>query len=42
VIFSPHIGGITRSTFLRAHKNIWKNVEAISKGDKPINIVSEE
>jgi Lactate dehydrogenase and related dehydrogenases len=40
VIFSPHIGGITRSTFLRAHKNIWKNVEAVSKGEKPINIVS--
>lgn len=40
VIFSPHIGGVTSSTFYRAHKNIWRNIEALNEGITPSNIVS--
>lgn len=39
VIFSPHIGGITSGTFYRAHRNIWRNIEALSCGKPLINIV---
>lgn len=40
VLFSPHLGGITTSTFKRAHKNIWKAFEDVSKGLRPANIVN--
>jgi len=40
VIFSPHIGGITEGTFYRAHKNIWQNIERVSKQEKPVDIVN--
>lgn len=40
VIFSPHTGGITTSTFQRAHYNIWKAFEDVSCGRKPANVVN--
>ena len=40
VIYSPHLGGITTSTFVRAHSNIWTAMEAVSRGEKPANIVN--
>ncbi len=40
VLFSPHLGGITVGTFIRAHKNIWTAFEAVSKGERPANIVN--
>ncbi len=40
VIYSPHIGGITTGTFVRAHKNIWNNIELIAKGERPNFIVN--
>lgn len=40
VIFSPHIGGITSSTFYRAHRNMWVNIENIASGKKPTNVVN--
>ena len=40
VLFSPHIGGITSSTFFRAHKNIWSNVEAVMNGQRPNYVVN--
>ena len=39
LVLSPHIGGVTTSTFRRGHINIWKNIEAIEKSERPINIV---
>ena len=41
VIFSPHIGGITTSTFVRAHQNIWRNIEAVANGQRPQFIVND-
>ncbi|MDN4494828.1 2-hydroxyacid dehydrogenase [Ureibacillus aquaedulcis] len=40
VIFSPHIGGITSSTFYRAHSNIWSNVEAVMNDQRPNYVVN--
>ncbi len=40
VIFSPHIGGITRSTFYRAHLNIWSNIELVENNKRPNYIVN--
>lgn len=40
VLFSPHLGGITTSTFKRAHRNIWKAFEDAACGRKPANIVN--
>lgn len=39
-LFSPHIGGITSSTFFRAHNNIWSNVEAVMNGQRPNFVVN--
>lgn len=40
VLFSPHIGGITSSTFYRAHENIWSNVEAVMNNKRPNYVVN--
>lgn len=40
VLFSPHIGGITSSTFYRAHENIWSNVQAVMNGQRPNYVVN--
>jgi phosphoglycerate dehydrogenase-like enzyme len=40
VIYAPHLGGITTGSFMRAHKNIWQNVERVERGEKPVNIVN--
>ncbi|HWK22085.1 MAG TPA: NAD(P)-dependent oxidoreductase [Ureibacillus sp.] len=40
VLFSPHIGGITSSTFFRAHRNIWTNVEAVLNDQRPNFVVN--
>ncbi|QCR33828.1 2-hydroxyacid dehydrogenase [Lysinibacillus sp. SGAir0095] len=40
VLFSPHIGGITSSTFFRAHENIWSNVEAVMNDQRPNYVVN--
>jgi phosphoglycerate dehydrogenase-like enzyme len=40
VIYAPHLGGITTGSFMRAHKNIWRNVERVERGEKPVNIVN--
>ncbi|MDI7742567.1 2-hydroxyacid dehydrogenase [Lysinibacillus fusiformis] len=40
VLFSPHIGGITSSTFFRSHKNIWSNVEAVMNDQRPNYVVN--
>ncbi|KPU45198.1 hydroxypyruvate reductase [Oxobacter pfennigii] len=40
IIFSPHIGGITTSYFVRAHKKNWMNVDAALKGKRPDYVVN--
>lgn len=40
IFFSPHIGGITASSFKRGYEIIWKNVQKLEAGQKPENIVN--
>lgn len=40
ILFAPHIGGVTTSTFLRAHRNIWAAFECAANGEKPKNVVN--
>lgn len=40
VLLSPHIGGVTEGMFRRAWMCIWQNLERVSRGEAPINIVS--
>ncbi len=39
VTLSPHIAGVTSGVFVRSHKWFWENAVAVSKGEKPKNIV---
>lgn len=41
ILFSPHIGGITNSSFMRGYEMIWQNVLRMEKGTKPERIVNE-
>lgn len=40
LLLSPHIGGVTTSTFLRSHANIWAAFEAVAAGQRPKNVVN--
>ena len=40
LLFSPHIGGITASSFKRAYDIAWKNVRLVARGARPENIVN--
>lgn len=40
VVFSPHLGGITASSFCRAHRHMWENVVRILNGVRPDSIVN--
>ena len=40
IIFSPHIGGITASSFKRGYAMIWENINDICEGKKPKHIVN--
>lgn len=40
LLFSPHIGGITASSFRRGYKIIWENVQRVYEGKKPQNVVN--
>ncbi len=40
ILFSPHIGGITASSFKRSYAMIWEDIEAVSIGKKPKRIVN--
>lgn len=37
---SPHIGGITTSTFKRSHRMIWENIERMERGERPERVVN--
>ncbi|MGN0399355.1 MAG: NAD(P)-dependent oxidoreductase [Blautia sp.] len=40
MLLSPHIGGITGSSFRRSYEMIWNSIEKITKGEKPDHIVN--
>lgn len=40
VTFSPHIGGITTSSFKRAHRLIWQSFDDVANGNRPKSIVN--
>ena len=40
VVYSPHLGGITTSSFRRAHRNMWHSVIDLTQGKRPNNIVN--
>ncbi|MCD7855648.1 MAG: hydroxyacid dehydrogenase [Clostridiales bacterium] len=42
ILFSPHIGGITSSSFKRGYARAWNNIEKVSKGEEPVNIVNRK
>ena len=41
IIFTPHIGGVTKSAFVRTYDVILENVRHIQDGEQPINIVNQ-
>ena len=42
ILFSPHIGGITGSSFRRGYAMIWEDIEKISGGETPGHIVNQK
>lgn len=40
VVFSPHLGGITASSFCRAHRHMWSNVVRVLNGFQPDSVVN--
>ena len=40
VLFSPHIGGITESTFRRAHRTMWQAFDDVANGKRPEHVVN--
>lgn len=41
IIFSPHIGGITASSFRRGYAIIWSNIQRVCIGQKPSHVVNK-
>lgn len=42
IVFSPHIGGITGSSFRRGYRMIWSDIEKIANGQEPDHIVNRK
>ena len=40
IVFSPHIGGITNSSFRRSHRMIWQCFTDVAEGRRPKHIVN--
>lgn len=40
ILFSPHIGGITASSFRRSYAMIWEDIAAVINGQRPERIVN--
>ena len=40
IFFTPHIGGITASSFRRGYAMIWENLERLSKGEMLLRVVN--
>jgi len=41
LLFSPHIGGITGTSFCISYRIIWENIRRVAAGEKPVNIVNK-
>lgn len=41
IIFSPHIAGITASSFKRGYEMFWQNVDRMEKNERPERIVND-
>jgi lactate dehydrogenase-like 2-hydroxyacid dehydrogenase len=39
IIFTPHIAGVTKNSFMRGYKTLWSNIHKIERGEEPDNIV---
>jgi len=40
VAVSPHVAGVTLNVFRTIYKNIWANISAVARGERPENIVN--
>ena len=40
ILFSPHIGGITASSFRRSYEMIWEDIRAAAEGRRPERVVN--
>lgn len=40
ILFSPHIGGITASSFRRSYAMVWEDIEAVAEGRVPKRVVN--
>ncbi|MCD8089184.1 MAG: NAD(P)-binding domain-containing protein [Clostridiales bacterium] len=40
ILFSPHIGGVTASSFKRGYAMAWENIRRICEGLEPVRVVS--
>ena len=40
IVFTPHIAGVTASSFVRTYRIITDNVRRIRQGERPVNIVN--
>lgn len=41
ILFSPHIGGVTASSFKRGYAMAWENIDRILKGEEPLRVVNK-
>lgn len=41
ILFSPHIGGITASSFRRSYAMVWEDIEAAAEGREPKRVVNK-
>lgn len=41
ILFSPHIGGITSSSFKRGYAMVWEDIHKMERGEKPDRIVND-
>lgn len=40
IFFSPHIGGITASSFKRSYAMVWEDIQAVCDGQVPLRVVN--
>ena len=40
IIFTPHIGGVSASSFVRTYQIITDNIRRVRRGERPVNIVN--
>ncbi|MCD7778906.1 MAG: hydroxyacid dehydrogenase, partial [Clostridiales bacterium] len=41
ILFSPHIGGVTASSFTRGYAMAWENIRRITEGLEPVRVVNK-